>query len=172
MNFLEKLNYLMEKNHLNKSTLSKACNIPYTTIDGWYKKGYEGLKLTTLKKLSEYFGTSLDYWADDNLIEPIPPKINNFTLTQKDEIELLTDYRTLNDSSKIYVRGVARGFSISERTANARGKTLVFPKSINPIKEVEKRFNELDSEHQQATLEFIEQLLAEYKESNPHNSEK
>lgn len=39
MDFLEKLNYLMEKNHLNKNTLSKACNIPYTTIDGWYKKG-------------------------------------------------------------------------------------------------------------------------------------
>ena len=66
MDFLEKLNYLMEKNHLNKSTLSKACNIPYTTIDGWYKKGYEGLKLTTLRKLAEFFGTSLDYWASED----------------------------------------------------------------------------------------------------------
>lgn len=66
MDFLEKLNYLMEKNHLNKSTLSKSCNIPYTTIDGWYKKGYEGLKLTTLRKLAEYFGTSLDYWASES----------------------------------------------------------------------------------------------------------
>ena len=66
MDFLEKLDYLMEKNHLNKSTLSKVCNIPYTTIDGWYKKGYEGLKLTTLRKLAEYFGTSLDYWASEN----------------------------------------------------------------------------------------------------------
>ncbi len=67
MDFLEKLNYLMEKNHLNKSTLSKSCNIPYTTIDGWYKKGYEGLKLTTLRKLAEYFGTSLDYWASEGI---------------------------------------------------------------------------------------------------------
>lgn len=66
MDFLEKLNYLMDKNHLNKSTLSKACNIPYTTIDGWYKKGYEGLKLTTLRKLAEFFGTSLDYWASED----------------------------------------------------------------------------------------------------------
>ena len=58
MDFLEKLDYLMEENHLNKNTLSKARNIPYTTIDGWYKKGYEGLKLTSLKKLSgsqDYF---------------------------------------------------------------------------------------------------------------------
>lgn len=63
MDFLEKLNCLMKKNGLNKSSLSKACNIPYTTIDGWYKKGYEGLKLTTLRKLADFFGTSLDYWA-------------------------------------------------------------------------------------------------------------
>lgn len=74
MDFLEKLNYLMEKNHLNKSTLSKACNIPYTTIDGWYKKGYEGLKLTTLRKLAQYFGTSLDYWASEN--NGVPQQVN------------------------------------------------------------------------------------------------
>lgn len=66
MDFLEKLNYLMKKNNLNKNSLSKACNIPYTTIDGWYKKGYEGLKLTTLRKLADFFGTSLDYWAVEN----------------------------------------------------------------------------------------------------------
>ncbi len=172
MDFLEKLDFLMDKYNLNKSTLSKSCDIPYTTIDGWYKRGYEGLKLPTLKKLSNYFGISLDYWADDNLIEPIPPKINNFTLTQKDEIELLTDYRTLNDSSKVYVRGVAKGFSISEKIANAKGETLVFPESINPTKEFEETFSGLDPEYQQAMLEFIEQLLANQEESTPHSSEK
>ena len=56
----------MEENHLNKSTLSKACGIPYTTIDGWYKKGYEGLKLTSLRKLSGFFGVPLDFWANDD----------------------------------------------------------------------------------------------------------
>ncbi len=68
MNFLDKLNDLMCKNSLNKSTLAKACGIPYTTIDGWYKKGYEGLKLITLRKLSSYFGTSLDYWVDNDRV--------------------------------------------------------------------------------------------------------
>lgn len=71
MNFLEKLDYLMEKNHLNKSKLSKACDIPYTTIDGWYKKGYEGVKLTTLRKLAEFFGTSLDYWVSEDPDDPV-----------------------------------------------------------------------------------------------------
>lgn len=65
MDFLEKLDFLMEKNNLNKHSLSKVCDIPYTTIDGWYKKGYEGLKLTTLRKLANYFDTTLDFWAND-----------------------------------------------------------------------------------------------------------
>ena len=48
MNFLEKLDFLMERYGLNKSTLSQKSEIPYTTIDGWYKKGYEGLKINFL----------------------------------------------------------------------------------------------------------------------------
>ena len=64
MTFLDKLDNLMHERGLNKNTLSKACGIPYTTIDGWYKKGYEGLKVSTLKKLTEYFGKPLEYWLD------------------------------------------------------------------------------------------------------------
>lgn len=69
MTFTEKLDMLMEVNHLNKNSLSKACGIPYTTIDGWYKKGVSDLKLSTLKKLTSFFGLSLDYWLDDDIEE-------------------------------------------------------------------------------------------------------
>lgn len=65
MTFTEKLDMLMEANHLNKNTLSKACGIPYTTIDGWYKKGVSDLKLSTLRKLTAYFGQSLSFWLDN-----------------------------------------------------------------------------------------------------------
>ena len=87
MYFLEKLDYLMKEKNLNKNTLSKACGIPYTTIDGWYKKGYEGLKLATLKKLADFFGTSLDYWVEDDSI-----------MNQK--IETKKDFKNSNDSEK------------------------------------------------------------------------
>lgn len=96
MNFLEKLNWLMTKNNLNKNTLSKACNIPYTTIDGWYKKGYEGLKLTTLRKLSNYFGTTLDFWASDTLFD-----MSNTS----DEIkQLIRQYSSLGDKDKEVIK--------------------------------------------------------------------
>ncbi len=102
MDFLEKLNYLMNKKHLNKSTLSKACDIPYTTIDGWYKKGYEGLKLTTLRKLANFFGTSLDFWANDN-IEPNTnlnlQNIDGFPIASR-EIEHIKKYRVLDEHGK------------------------------------------------------------------------
>ncbi len=102
MDFLEKLNYLMEKNHLNKSTLSKACNIPYTTIDGWYKKGYEGLKLTTLRKLAEYFGTSLDYWASETMFTDVTSNLNI-----NDEVkQLAQQYSLLNDSDRELVKKI------------------------------------------------------------------
>lgn len=99
MNFLEKLNYLMKQNNMNKSMLSKACDIPYTTIDGWYKRGFKELKLPTLKKLSNYFDVSLDYWADDELIEPIPRKINDLALTKK-EAYIITTYRNASTEFK------------------------------------------------------------------------
>ena len=84
MDFLEKLDYLMLQNNLNKSTLSKNCGIPYTTIDGWYKKGYEGLKLNTLRKLSEYFNLPLDFWSDNSKIGII--------LSKEEEL-LIINYR-------------------------------------------------------------------------------
>lgn len=112
MDFLEKLNYLMEKNHLNKNTLSKACNIPYTTIDGWYKKGYEGLKLTTLRKLSQYFGTSLDYWASEEILTDITSE-----LSVDDEVKQLAhQYSLLNDSDRQLVKKMIN--SLAEKSKN------------------------------------------------------
>lgn len=69
MTFIEKLDKLMEENNLNKHSLSVQCGIPYTTIDGFYKKGTDNIKLSTLRKLSDFFDCSLDYLADDNVTE-------------------------------------------------------------------------------------------------------
>lgn len=72
MTFIEKLDRLMDQHGLNKNTLSKGSGIPYTTIDGWYKKGDKDVKLSSLKSLSKFFGITLDYWAFDDMEEPIP----------------------------------------------------------------------------------------------------
>lgn len=71
MNFLEKLDKLMQEKGINKSILSKESGIPYTTIDGIYKKGYENIKLSTIKKIASYFNTTIDYLISRNNIEVI-----------------------------------------------------------------------------------------------------
>ena len=66
MSFLERLEYLMKKHGIkNNSELSKLSGVPYTTIDGFYKKGYDNVKLSTLRKLSACLDCSIDYLVDD-----------------------------------------------------------------------------------------------------------
>ncbi len=163
MDFLEKLNHLMLKNNLNKSTLSKACDIPYTTIDGWYKKGYAGLKLTTLRKLSNYFGTSLDFWASDDNVD-LPTQLSDKKLFagEKDEIQLLSDYRALNADTKTLARGMVKGLAISEKIANSKGETVGIPTiSINQFAD---SLNKLEPEQQEVIVELIEELRSEQKD--------
>lgn len=67
MNLTEKLDFLMSEKNMNKRNLSMETGIPYTTIDGFYKKGTENIKLSTLKKIADYFNITLDEIADDNI---------------------------------------------------------------------------------------------------------
>lgn len=69
MSFTDKLDALMAEKGINKSILSKESGIPYTTIAGFYTKGTDNIKLSTLRKLSSYLGCSIDYLADDDSVE-------------------------------------------------------------------------------------------------------
>lgn len=98
-NFIDKLDYLLKTKNLNKSTLSKESGIPYTTIDGWYKKGYEGLKLTTLRKLSKYLNVDIGYWIDMETLEPNTPNIK-FMHPDLEYESLYHKYSKLDDHGK------------------------------------------------------------------------
>ncbi|MCI8525754.1 MAG: LexA family transcriptional regulator [Oscillospiraceae bacterium] len=105
MDFLQKLDFLMEKYSLNKLTLSQNSGIPYSTIVGWYKKGYEGLKLTTLRKLSDYFNTALDYWVNEDELDPNYWKADGFIVNGA-EMGHIQKYRLLDPYGKEAVDGV------------------------------------------------------------------
>lgn len=72
MSFTDRLEYLMKKNGINnRSELARVSGIPYTTIDGFYKKGTDNIKLSTLRKLAKCLHCSLDYLTEDSdVIEP------------------------------------------------------------------------------------------------------
>ncbi len=103
MSFLDKLNSLMIQKGLNNHSLSVQSGIPYTTIDGWYKKGYESAKLSTVKKLSDFFGVSLDYFVDGK------SDINNKISANTEEIYIdstIRKYAQLDEFGKKAVKAV------------------------------------------------------------------
>lgn len=140
MDFLQKLDFLMDKYDLNKLTLSQNSGIPYSTVVGWYKKGYEGLKLTTLRKLSDYFNTVLDYWVNEDEIDPNYWKADGF-IVNGDEMGHIQKYRLLDPYGKEAVDGVldvesrrceaARAAAIKEQRQQMKaGEMIAFEKVI------------------------------------------
>lgn len=65
MKFTDKLDKLMDERSLSRMGVAKGSGVPYTTIVNFYEKGTENIKLSTLRKLAEFFNVSLDYLVDD-----------------------------------------------------------------------------------------------------------
>ena len=67
MSMIEKIELLMRDRNIDKPSLARSTDIPYTTIDGLWKKGTENMKRSTLLKLARYFDCTIDYLADDDI---------------------------------------------------------------------------------------------------------
>lgn len=95
MTFIEKLDYLMKINGLNKKKLSEQIGMPYSTIDALYKIGYSNIKLSNFRKICDFFGVTMDCMARDEIaeIEYVETAKNNFVLSP-DESKLLAAYRS------------------------------------------------------------------------------
>ena len=106
MNILEIIDFLMKRNGIkNRAELSELSGIPYSTITGFYAKGYDRMKLSTLKTLADCLGVTIDYLGRDEITDP------NYGLTAPespalapDELQLVEDYRTFNDEGKEKIR--------------------------------------------------------------------
>lgn len=100
MTFTEKLVYLMNKNGIkNRSQLSKQSGIPYTTIIGFFEKGTENIRRTTLIKLSDFFDCSLEYLVSDEINDENYGKNDNFKINSN-EILHIQKYRNLDEYGK------------------------------------------------------------------------
>lgn len=67
MKLTDKLDILLKERGLNRRQFSEQAGIPYMTVVNFYEKGTDNVKLSNLKKISSFFGVSLDYIADDNI---------------------------------------------------------------------------------------------------------
>lgn len=56
----------MKEKGITRGALAEKTGIPYNTIVGFYKKGYSNMQLSNLKRISEFFGVSIDILSDDD----------------------------------------------------------------------------------------------------------
>lgn len=127
VNFLEKLDFLMQQKGLNKNTLSQACGVPYTTIDSFYKKGFEGVKLSTAQKIADYFETSLDYLFREDINDV---SYATDELYSDSESKMRDYYKSLNDTGKEKLLDIAddmlKSGKYSFKSKNSPQKVKVF----------------------------------------------
>lgn len=108
MTFLEKLDHLMRKTGINKNKLSQLSGVPYTTIDGFYKKGYENTKISTVRKIASAFDVSLDYLVDDEVTdEQYSPQIKSTSSDLSEEAhKVAKEFDLLSEHGKGAVRAI------------------------------------------------------------------
>jgi len=68
MDLIEKLYYLMKRNNIkNTAQLSRETSIPYTTLKSIFDGDVNDIRLSTSRKLCDYFNITLDELLDDNI---------------------------------------------------------------------------------------------------------
>lgn len=93
MTFFERLQALMDSHNLSQKQLANNTNIRQTTISEWKKNGNLPTGETAIK-LAKYFNVSLDYL--------LTGEEENNSLSS-DEIELLSNYRSLQEHDRTMV---------------------------------------------------------------------
>lgn len=78
MDLINKLHTLMEKNNIkNIAQLAKATNLPYTTLKSIFDGDVNDIRLSTSKKICNFFNISLDYLLNENI--DISTQDNNYS---------------------------------------------------------------------------------------------
>ena len=99
MEMIDKIVSMMRELDINRADLSKHTGIPYTTIDGLFKKGTENIKRSTITKLANYFKVTIDYLANDEITDKNYNKTAGFTV-EYNEMLHIKKYRELDSVAK------------------------------------------------------------------------
>ena len=99
MNLLDKLDYLCFERKLSKRQFALQANIPYTTIDGLYKRGYERMQLFTFVAICDFFGVTMDSMAKDDKEIVFVRDLKGKELTHEEGL-LLEGYNMLSSEGK------------------------------------------------------------------------
>lgn len=109
MDFLKRLELLIDAKEINKKVLAEQAKIPVSTVYSWWAKGYEGITLPTILKLCDYFHCSMDWLCCGEESAAPGPSL------PPDELRLISAYRAAD--------GRAQADAINMLLAHPRAKT-------------------------------------------------
>lgn len=88
MVFLENLDFLLKAHNMKRADLARAIHVAPSTINSWYARGTDKIKLQVLIDISNYFNVSLEYLINGN---KSTEKIIKDDYTDE-EIKLINDF--------------------------------------------------------------------------------
>lgn len=89
MDLIEKLHILMSQKNIKKiSQLSRETNIPYTTLKSIFDGDVNDIRLSTSRKLCDYFKITLDELLDDDIELTDFYSDNNINTEELDEKDI------------------------------------------------------------------------------------
>jgi transcriptional regulator with XRE-family HTH domain len=91
---IEKMQLMMEERDLTKADVAKGVDIPYTTLDSLFRRGFENARYPTLQKLAKFFDVSMEYLITDEEEDREYGKLNPFEIA-KEEYHLIFLWRKL-----------------------------------------------------------------------------
>lgn len=112
MTLLEKIDYLMKKEGINKHELARLSGIPYTTIVGLYERGVDKIRLSTVQKIGDYFNVSIDYLAYDKYDYPESYGLPDMS---PDEYRLIGLYRASDEAHRMVAIEVLESGEVKEK---------------------------------------------------------
>lgn len=88
MEFLNNLDFLLKAHAMKRVDLARALNIAPSTINSWYARGTDKIKLQVLIDIADYFGVSLEFLVNGN--KTMETIVNNDYTDE--EIKLINDF--------------------------------------------------------------------------------
>lgn len=107
MTLLDKISFLLEENNLNKRQFAINSDIPYSTVDNWWKRGSDSMRLPTFRKLCDYFNVTMDSMAYDDREIEYKTDLSSDPLP-KDQLQLIHDFRLLDERGQASVMDTVR----------------------------------------------------------------
>lgn len=77
MAFTDNLQALMSAKGISRRRLAKECGISPSAVNSWFNRSAENISLQTLKKLSDYFGISIEELVHGKRLHTLTPKEQN-----------------------------------------------------------------------------------------------